>query len=429
MVIMMTKKILIRFGDMMLKGKNIGFFIKKVRIHLIERLKPFQVSYELRHDRIFVSYDVKDEEEITRTIDRISGIHSYSIVYTAEPTIESIKEVGTHVLNEEALKEMMHVKIETKRIDKSFPLTSIEVTRLVASDILKHATRKYTVNVKHPEETLYIELRAQAAYIYMKSYPGLGGFPYGTQGKGLLMMSGGIDSPIAGYLAMKQGIEVELIHFESTPLTPLESVQKVIDLAKKLAKFTPFGVIKLHVVPFKMMHEAILSHVFEPYMITVLRRMMYRIAERFTKKKKILCLINGESVGQVASQTLNSIAVVESVTTMPILRPVITYDKIDIIKLSEKIGTYDISIKPYNDCCSIYLPKNPVTKPMNLYADKYEQSFDYMTIIEETMKDIITLEVHENENLDITRYGFDVKTAYETYLREKSDLDDYISKQ
>lgn len=395
----------------------------------MERLKPYQVSYELRHDRIFVSYDIKDESHIIETISRISGIHSYSIVYMAEPTLESIKEVGTHVLNEEALKEMMHLKIETKRIDKSFPMTSLEVTRHVASDILKNATRKYTVDVKHPEEILYIELRLQAAYIYMKSYPGLGGFPYGTQGKGLLMMSGGIDSPIAGYLAIKQGIELELIHFESTPLTPLESVQKVIDLAKKLTTFTPLGMIKLHVVPFKNMHEAILNDIFEPYMITVMRRMMYRIAEKFTRKKKILCLINGESIGQVASQTLQSMQVIESVTSMPILRPLITYDKIDIIKLSHKIDTYDISIKPYNDCCSIYLPKNPVTKPMNVYADKYEQAFDYQAIIDETMKQIITIDIHEDEHLDITRYGFDVKSAYETYLKEMSDQHDYISKQ
>ena len=426
---MMTKKILIRFGDMMLKGKNIGFFIKKVRTHLIERLKPFDVSYELRHDRIFVGYNLKDEKALIEVISSISGIHSYSIVYMAEPNFESIILVGTHVLNEEAKEEMMRLKIETKRIDKSFPLTSIEVSRRVAGEILKHAQRKYIVDVKTPEEKLFIELREQAAYIYMKSYPGMGGFPYSTQGKGLLMMSGGIDSPIAGYLAMKQGIEVELIHFESTPLTPLESVQKVIDLSKKLAKFTPLGVIKLHVVPFTTMHKAILNHVFEPYSITVMRRMMYRIAERFTKKKKILCLINGESVGQVASQTLNSIAVVESVTSMPILRPLITYDKIDIIKLSQKIDTYDISIKPFNDCCSIYVPKNPVTKPMQVYADKYEQSFDYIGIIDETVKEIITMDIHENETIDITRYGFDVKSAYDTYLKEKSDKDDYIFKQ
>jgi len=362
----MTKKILIRFGDMMLKGKNIGFFIKRVRAHLVNKLADLDLTYEFTHDRIFISFKESDEQTILKRLDQIQGLYSYSVVYVAEPHFDDIIDKAIQVLNLEIKTEMVRLKIETRRTDKAFPMTSLEITQAVASRILSGAEKKFIVDVRHPEEILNIDLRRDIAYIYLKSYKGMGGYPFGTAGKGLLMMSGGIDSPIAAYLSMKQGIEVELFHFESTPLTPLESVQKVIDLTKILSEFTQSGIIKLHLVPFTKLHEEILGKVFDPYIITVMRRMMYRLAERFARKKKLLCIINGESVGQVASQTLNSMQVVEAVTKIPILRPLITYDKQDIIDISKSIGTYETSIRPFNDCCSIYVPKSPVTKPMEI---------------------------------------------------------------
>ena len=227
------------------------------------------------------------------------------------------------------------------------------------------------------------------------------------------MMSGGIDSPVAGYQVMKQGMEIELIHFESTPLTPLESIQKVIDLAKKMARFTPKGIIKLHIVPFSAIHQDILKEIPDPYIITILRRMMYRIAEAYAKRIKIFSIINGESLGQVASQTIQSIQVVEAVTKLPIIRPLITWDKQDIINLSKKIDTYDISIRPFNDCCSIYVPKAPVTKPMELYANRYEKYLHFNDQnLYEMLEKVYTLTIHESDEINLADHGFTFENVY-----------------
>ncbi|MDX9690937.1 MAG: tRNA uracil 4-sulfurtransferase ThiI [Acholeplasmataceae bacterium] len=414
----MKKKILIRFGDMMLKGKNIGFFIKRVRKHLVEKLKDLETSYQFTHDRIYIDYNLEEELELINRIYQIPGIFSFSIVHVSNPTIEDIIQTGVHVLNEEATKPMMHLKIETRRADKDFPMTSQDITLKIASPILNQANLKYVVDVKNPEETLRIELRRDYAYVYLRSYKGAGGFPYGTQGKGLLMLSGGIDSPVAGYLTMKQGIEVELIHFDSSPLTPLESTQKVIELAKVLSAYTLDGYIKLHIVPFTELHELVLKNIFDPYIITVMRRMMYRIAEKFAIRNKLLCLINGESVGQVASQTLPSMQVVESVTKIPVLRPLITYDKLEIIKIAEQIGSFPISIQPFNDCCSVYVPKNPVTKPMEVYAKKYESTFEFEDIIYQLVRNSYTLNISKETQLILQNYGFTLKEAMEAYTKE-----------
>lgn len=416
---MMNKKILIRFGDMMLKGKNIGFFIKRVRKHLVEKLSDLQTIYQFRHDRIYIDYQDDQEQEILKRLGQIPGLYSFSIVYVSKPNQEDIILTAIHVLNEEATKEMMHLKIETKRADKSFPMTSQDFTLKVASTILNQAKRKYVVDVKQPEEILYIEIRQDAAYLYLKSHLGMGGYPYGTAGKGLLMLSGGIDSPVAGYLAMKQGIEVELIHFDSSPLTPLESTQKVIELAKVLSVYTDNQSINLHIIPFTELHQLILEHVFEPYIITIMRRMMYRIAEKFATRHKHLCLINGESVGQVASQTLPSMQVVEAVTKLPILRPLITYDKLDIIRIAKHINSYPISILPFNDCCSIYVPKNPVTKPMEIYAKKYEALFDFEDLIYQLVKQSYTIKLSKDTPINLSNYGLTLTEAMQAYEKER----------
>jgi len=414
----MKKKIIIRFGDMMLKGRNIGFFIKRVRLHLVNKLNGLEVNYEFTHDRIFIGFLSEDEDLIIHRLHQIPGLYSFNVAYVSEPNLEDIISIGSQVLDIEADREMMHLKIETRRHDKTFLLTSQEITQKIASPILKGAKRKYTVDVKNPEETLYIDLRQNVAYIYLKKIKGMGGYPYGTGGKGLVMMSGGIDSPVAAYLAMKQGIEIELYHFESTPMTPLESVQKVIELAKILSEYTLTGTINLHLVPFAQIHEEILNKVFDSYIITVMRRMMYRLAERFSKRNKLLCLINGESVGQVASQTLQSMQVVEGVTRIPILRPLITYDKNDIVEISKKIKTYDISVQPFNDCCSIYVPKAPVTKPMEVYASKYEQTIEFEPLLAQALENTVLIEVSKDTDITLINYGFTVKEAFNNIKKD-----------
>jgi thiamine biosynthesis protein ThiI len=246
----------------------------------------------------------------------------------------------------------------------------------------------------------------------------MGGYPVGVAGKGLLMLSGGIDSPVAGYLAMKQGVEIECIHFESTPLTSIESAQKVVDLVKKLAKYAPNNKINVHMVPFKELHMALLDNVPESYNITIMRRMMYRIATKLAKKKGCLCIINGESVGQVASQTLASMYTINSVTSFPILRPLCTYDKQDIIKISRQIDCYDLSIKPFEDCCTVYVPKNPVIKPRLRDALYYESKGDFDSLVEEAAMNTKRILITKDSDIDLSLLGFTVSEALDNYNKE-----------
>lgn len=413
-------KILIRFGDLMLKGKNRKVFINKLVRHIKKKFKDLEVEVDLNYDRLYLNFDESLQKEVEKRILQIPGIHSYSIVYTANKTVEDIVSKAIEVLELELeLDKEYTFKVETKRSDKNFPHLSNDFTRLVAPKILSEAKTNLKVDVRNPEITLNINIRSDQAYLYLKSNPGMGGFPATIAGKGLLMMSGGIDSPVAAYLAIKQGVEVELIHFESSPLTPLESINKVSDLAAKLAVFLPNERIKLHIVPFVKLHTAMLDNVRDSYVITIMRRMMYRIAERYANDHGIDILLNGESVGQVASQTLASMKVVENVTNLPIVRPVSTYDKSEIIKIAEQIDCYNISIRPFSDCCSIYVPKNPVISPTIKKSEEEEARFDFESIIEETMNDIRTIIIKKDTKIDFSMYGFSFLESYENMRNEK----------
>ena len=418
----MKKQILIRFGDLVLKGKNIGFFIKAIRTHVKWALDDINVHFHQAHDRMYIAFDEHDQDEIINRLKKIPGLYSFSLIYETNRDINSIIETAI-IAAKEQLKDEKSLKIETKRADKTYPLTSLELSKKISGPILSQLERRVTVDVRHPEAIIQIEIRRDISFVFIGQILGMGGFPYGTAGKGLLMMSGGIDSPVAAYLAMKQGIEVELFHFESTPMTPLESVQKVIDLAKVLSAYTSQKTIKLHLVPFTKIHEDLLKTVYDAYVITIMRRMMYRLAESYANKHDIKCLINGESVGQVASQTLASMQVVENVTNIPILRPVVTYDKSEIIKIANDIETFDISTRPFNDCCSIYVPKNPVTNPNIAFAEREEMKVDF-SLIDSALGNIVTIDVTPTFDFEIASYGFSVKDAYESYLEERSTVDD-----
>ena len=284
--------------------------------------------------------------------------------------------------------------METIRSDKSFPISSLEFSRMMGSVVLKNKECK--VDVHNPDLILNIEIRSEGTYIYTKEVLGLGGYPVGVQGKGLLMLSGGIDSPVAGYLALKRGVDLECLYFESPPHTSLEAKNKVIKLASIIDKYS--GNIKVHVVPFTELQEAIYKNVPDTYIITIMRRMMYRIAERVSKRRNCKVIINGESIGQVASQTLTSMSVINNVTNYPVIRPVSCLDKLEIIDIANKIDTYETSILPYEDCCTIFVPRHPVINPELSKCIEYENLFDYEPLLDKCIDNIETIKNLKNDN-------------------------------
>ena len=404
---MMYDQILVRFGDLTLKGKNQKEFLRRLYSLMDLKMRGLNVNIERAHDRIYIHLNDSDVEEVEKRLQLVSGISSYSLVTKCSNELQVIKETALSLMKQIVTSETTF-KIETKRANKNYPLTSLEVTKHVSGYVLaNHNLLK--VDVHNPSVTLHLELKGDSCYLYNKEIKAMGGFPVGVAGKGLLMLSGGIDSPVAGYLAMKQGIEIECIHFESTPLTSIESAQKVVDLVKKMAKYAPKNTIKLHMIPFKEMHMALLDNVPESYNITIMRRMMYRIASRLAEKKKCLCLVNGESVGQVASQTLGSMNTINSVTNLPVIRPLCTYDKADIIRISRHIDCFELSIKPFEDCCTVYVPKAPATSPKKDKAELYEKAFDYETLVEEAVLNVNTISINMDSDLDLSMLGLEVR--------------------
>jgi len=400
----MYDRILVRYGDLTLKGRNKRVFVERVNALIREKVNNQNVKLEQRHDRLFLVLNGEDYNEVIKGLNKVSGLSSYSLVSKSDRDIDSIMENALNLIQTELKGKKVTFKVESKRSDKMYPIKSPEMSKIVARHVLKN-TDNLTVDVHNPEVTLTVEVRIEAAFVYISKIKGMGGFPVGVAGKGLLMLSGGIDSPVAGFLAMKQGIQIEAIHFESTPLTSIESAQKVIDLTEKLSVFAPNSKIKLHMVPFQKIHVALLENIPESYNITIMRRMMYRLAESIALKNKCLVLLNGESVGQVASQTLQSMSVITEVSNMPIIRPLSTYDKLDIIKISMDIDCYLTSIKPFEDCCTVYVPKKPTTAPKLRRAFEYESKFDFTELLNEAVENTKSVFVSHKEHLDITMKG------------------------
>ena len=375
----MEKILLIKYGELTTKGDNRNLFVNKIYDNMKLLLSNYDVKITKNRVRMFVS--VKDEEidEVIDIIKNIFGIHSIVLAYKVNTNIEIIKESVLNIAKEVEFKTF---KVETDRADKSFPIKSTDFSRDIGGLILKNIPNK-KVDVHNPDYLLKIEIRNDYTYIYSKEIKALGGYPLGVAGKGLLMLSGGIDSPVAGYLAMKRGIKLECIYFESPPHTSVAAKNKVKELVHILNKYQPS--ITLHIINFTKIQESIYKNIDPTYMITIMRRMMYRISEKVLKERNCYVLINGESVGQVASQTLTSMQVINNVTNLPVIRPVACLDKLEIIDISKKIGTYETSILPYEDCCTIFLPKHPVINPSLEKAIKYESSFDYQSLIEEAV--------------------------------------------
>ena len=376
--------IMVRFGELNTKGKNKKEFIKTLAVNIHNALKDFpNLSFETRYDHIYVGLNNEDYKPVLERLQDVSGIHALSLVYRCEKDIDKIKESSLALINEEEGKTF---KVKVKRGDKTYPIISDEITRIVAGHILRNANNRFKVDVHNPDILLSIEVRQEAAYIFTKTVLGAGGYPLGVGGKTMHMLSGGIDSPVAAYLMMKRGVAIECIHFASPPYTQQGVIYKLEDLLKVLNRYQER--IRLHIVPFTKIQEAIYDNAPESYCITLMRRMMFRLADALAKRRNCPVISSGESIGQVASQTLQSMHVINAVTNTPIIRPLATTDKVEIINISKKIGTYDISIRPYEDCCTIFTPKAPKTAPHLDEAEEFEKKFDFETLIKEALANI-----------------------------------------
>ena len=386
------KYIMIRFGELNTKGKNKRDFVSRLYLNIKNAIRDYDVFLETRFDHIYVTLnDESKYEEIVETLKNVSGIYSFSPVFRLQ-TIE-LNDIVEFCRDYVATLTGKTFKVICKRAEKNYPYRSDDIVRAVASKILK--TTELKVDVHNPDIPLYISVHFDGIYIYSEKILGVGGYPLGTIGKGLMMISGGIDSPVAAYLMLKRGVALEFIHFASPPYTQDAVIEKIKDLLGVLNKFQPR--IKLLVFPFTKIQEAIYQNTDESYCITIMRRMMYKIANRICQRNDLKIICNGESIGQVASQTLDSMNVITKNLDFNVIRPLATYDKLDIVDIAKKINTYEISIRPYEDCCTIFTPKAPKTKPHLDRVLEYEAKVNYDELIEEGLKNIEKIIIEKEE--------------------------------
>ncbi|NLY79429.1 MAG: tRNA 4-thiouridine(8) synthase ThiI [Lysinibacillus sp.] len=381
---MIWKEIYIRYGELTTKGRNRKDFIHRLKNnikYIFSDIAPLTIRAE--RDRMHIQLDNERQYEVLmEKLPQVFGIQSFSPVAMCEKDMDSIQQLANQIMEQYKDQEITF-KVEVHRSDKSFPLQSHDIQRAVGGFLLAH-NPNLTVNVKKPDVELRIEIRKEAAYLMAQVIYGAGGMPVGSNGKSLLMLSGGIDSPVAGYLMMKRGVRFDAIHFFSPPYTSEQSLQKVKDLANELTKFG--SSIRLHVIPFTELQVLIKDSVPENMLMTTTRRMMMKVADRVREEIDALGIITGESLGQVASQTLESLTAINEVTNTPVLRPLISFDKLEIIDIAQKIGTYETSIKPYEDCCTIFTPANPKTKPKIEKVTYFESHVDFDEYIERAVK-------------------------------------------
>ncbi|RXZ02466.1 tRNA uracil 4-sulfurtransferase ThiI [Fictibacillus sp. S7] len=392
---MQYNHIVIRFGELSLKGKNRRHFESQLRETVRKKLSPFTNAVVLKsYDRILVEINGEDHEKMIAKLQEVFGIHAISLAIRAENELESIKEaaLATFLKNGQGPKTF---KVSARRSNKHFPVGSMELNREVGGHILKN-TENVSVDVHHPDIDVKVEVKDNGTFISCETYPGAGGLPIGVGGKALLMLSGGIDSPVAGYLTMKRGVRLEAVHFHSPPFTSERARQKAEDLMQELTRYG--GKLKLHIVHFTKIQQLIKEKIPASYSMTIMRRMMLRIAERIAEERNAMAIANGENLGQVASQTMYSMHTINEVTNLPIIRPVVTMDKLEIIDISQKIGTYDISIRPYEDCCTIFVPAAPKTKPKREKANRFEQALENLDeLIQEAVDTIETVTFEEQK--------------------------------
>jgi tRNA uracil 4-sulfurtransferase len=386
-------RILIRYGEMTTKGRNRNVFVRRLKNNVSKKLHMFpNIQIEYMRDRMYILLNGEPHEPIIEKLKTVFGIHSFSLAMKCRNELNEIKETALAAVKQLPY-EGKTFKVSARRVDKQFPYGSDELNHEIGAHILRN-TDGLTVDVRDPDINVRVEVRQDGTYVTCRDIFGAGGLPVGTSGKAMLMLSGGIDSPVAGYLAMKRGLEIEAVHFFSPPFTSERAKQKVIDLVKKLTAYG--GKIKLHIVPFTEVQQEIYKQVPDEYSLISTRRAMLKITDALRRRQRALAIVTGESLGQVASQTLESMFVINEVTTTPILRPLVSMDKVEIIEIAKKIDTHDISILPYEDCCTIFTPKSPKTKPKKEKVLHYESAVDLEPLIEKAIADTETMVIDED---------------------------------
>lgn len=376
-------RILIRYGELSTKGRNRKGFIDKLKRNIKRVLRDFEkIKIEANRERMFILLNGENGFEIVELLKSVFGIQSFSPAIKTDKELENMKAAALDLFKK-IYQTGNTFKITTKRSDKNYFLDTNEINQTFGAHLLKNIPG-LKVDVKNPDINLQIEIRDDAVYFSCENILGAGGLPIGSSGKGMLMLSGGIDSPVAGFLAMKRGVEIEAVHFYSPPFTSERSKQKVIDLTEKLANIS--GTVKLHIVPFTEIQQLIAKQVPENYSMTTTRRLMLRITDEIRRKNDGLAIITGESLGQVASQTLESMYAINDVTNTPILRPLITMDKNEIIDISRAIDTFEISNRPFEDCCTVFVPASPKTKPKKEKVQYFESYIEFEPLISKAVE-------------------------------------------
>ena len=397
---MQYSEIMVRYGELSTKGKNRMRFINKLKQNMKHVLSIYpDVTVQADRDRAHVYLNGTDYQPVAESLKQIFGIQAFSPSYKVEKTVPAIKKAVQDLMTS-IYQDGMTFKITGKRSDHTFELDSRELNQVMGNAVFD-VLPQIKAQMKQPDVNLKIEIRDEAAYLSYENIKGAGGLPVGTAGRGMLMLSGGIDSPVAGYLALKRGVDIEAVHFASPPYTSPGALNKAHDLTRKLTKFG--GNIQFIEVPFTEIQEEIKEKAPEAYLMTLTRRFMMRITDRIREERRGLVIINGESLGQVASQTLESMQAINAVTTTPVIRPVVTMDKLEIIDIAQKIDTFDISIQPFEDCCTIFAPDRPKTNPKIKNVEQYEARLDVEGLVERAVAGIIITEITpqaDNDALD-----------------------------
>ncbi|MFO7952435.1 MAG: tRNA uracil 4-sulfurtransferase ThiI [Bacillota bacterium] len=382
----MWDKFLVRYGEIALKGKNRHQFEQKLQHNLQAAVKNYRGAVKRMQGRLMISGPEENRDMIIARVKNTFGVVSLSPVKETELDLERIKEIACEMTGKRSPEESKF-KVNARRPNKNFPYTSPEINRLLGAHLQANFPG-LEVDLTNPDFALAIEISKEKAYLFSETISGPGGLPVGITGGSLLLLSGGIDSPVAGWLAMKRGVALEALHFHSFPFTSRHSQEKAVALCRKLAVYC--GKISLHMISVANIQKELRSFCPDELGIILLRRMMMRLAERLSEKRELQALVTGESLGQVASQTLESIAVIEKSTDMLTLRPLLGMDKKDIVDLGINLDTYDISVRPYEDCCTVFSPRNPVTKPKLEAVENHEAKLDIEGLLKESLETLET---------------------------------------